>query len=103
MYGGKYQSSGALAWLGVIAIASAVSNTFAAVLRAVERPEQVARVYAIAAFTLLSVSVVFVYLAGLAGAIAGVIVANVVCAMAVAMSGIRWGGSRTCSTSHVRG
>ena len=101
LYGEKYGSSG-LAWLGFIAITAAVTNTFEAVLRAVERPDQVALVYAIAALASVLVGVGLVYLAGFEGAILAMTGVNVVSALLFAVLGFREGRKDARSTSHSR-
>lgn len=88
LYAGKYEGSQLLAWLGFVGVGTAVSGTFAAVLRALERPERVAAVCAVNALVAVSGGVGLVYIAGVDGAVIALATVSLVSAAMMAASAV---------------
>jgi len=87
LYGGKYSSTG-LVWLAFTAVLTGATGVFANLLRALERPNQVAWIYACTAMVSLTLGVALVYGYGFAGAVASLVISNVCLALGFAATGL---------------
>lgn len=101
LYGGRYETP-YLFWLGVVPVLAVLTNVYGSVLRAVERPDLVVRACFAAAAASLSLGLALSWSAGLAGAVAGLILANLVLASSMIRNGWRVRKSQARRSCRVR-
>jgi O-antigen/teichoic acid export membrane protein len=80
LYVGKYEGSELLVWVGLMPVAGAFVVAFGSMFRALERPRLIAMVYMITAVFSLTLGIYATYYWALAGAIGGIVVANIITA-----------------------